>query len=205
MNRPKVTASDIRVLGLVQGTHVIEDLGRDVAYGVEVRIAARDAALSKDLWRGISTKCLFQIPQAAPPAFHYPEPPKAAPAPIVTTTAVQDPQLTSQVQNLTSQMRTLEEENKSLREAMKQNSDANAEKLDAILSAVQNGAFAAPAGNGATTAPKEEVADGSAPTFLPSQIRPTDMEARIDIQGTSADSTVSSARERLRQLKKGTR
>jgi hypothetical protein len=76
--------------------------------------------------------------------------------------------------------------------------------LNAILAAVQNG-VASP-GRVVSAAPRvlTEVADGSAPTFLPSQIKPTDVEAHIDIQSEASESSVSSTAERLRKLRKGT-
>jgi hypothetical protein len=46
------------------------------------------------------------------------------------------------------------------------------------------------------------VVDGAAPTFIPRQIKPEDVEVRIDIQAESSTAEISSAAERLRQLRK---
>lgn len=197
-------SGDIRVIGLVAGTHVIEDLGRDVPHGQVATIPGELAVMSKDLWRGISSKCLMQLPSAGPP-------------PQLIGSSVEEwnsekAVLEAKVRNLSENIRSLEIENERLLanntrlEVELQAAQAReAGKLDSILSALQNGiAIAGPARS--VPQKRDDVVDGSAPTFLPSEIRPRDVDARIDIQAEQSDaaaSSVTSAAERLRQIKRG--
>ena len=64
---------DVRVMGLVVPAHLIEDIRVSVARGVTVIIPAGQATRSKDLWRAINQKCLFQLqsqgtPMTVPPS-----------------------------------------------------------------------------------------------------------------------------------------
>lgn len=76
-------------------------------------------------------------------------------------------------------------------------------KLDSILAALQNSPAATHMVPGRTvaSAPRQEVADGSAPTFLPSEIKPKDVTIRIDIQGEESLSDVSGIGDKLRKLR----
>lgn len=197
MLQRKPASGDIRVLGLVSANHVIEDISQNVPYGATVTIPASLAVQSKDLWRGISQRCLLQLPSSAP-SLQLQQPPVQ---PVVDHSS----HLNEQIKTLNSQVQALMAENQTLRASMASVSVESASKLDSILMMLQNGVSAAPAQAGTRMAPKaapEEVADGSAPTFLPSQIRPTDMHGHIDIQGESTESNVSSVADRLRKLKK---
>lgn len=181
---------DIKVIGLVAGTHVIEDIGRDVPHGMTVTIPAELAVRSKDLWRAISQKCLFQLPTvAAPPQLPPPDQEK--------------PRLEAHVRDLEAKVQMLSAENLTLREELRRGAQDQSQKLDSILAAIQNGIpMALPAGV-RPVRPPEEVADGSAPTFLPSRIKSDEMTAHIDIQGESSNADVTGAAERLRKLRKG--
>ena len=188
---------DVRVVGLVAGNHLIEDIARDVPYGSVVSIPADLALISKDLWRSISQKFLYQLPT------------------IPTTQAVsimpdEKQRLEHYAKELEGHVSRLESENRDLKEQLKgwqEKSDAMmAGKLDSILAMLQSGV---PVQGGAfvrgNDSSQREVpmVDGSAPTFLPSEIRPKDLEARIDVQPASSSSGVSEAAERLRKLRKG--
>jgi hypothetical protein len=189
MNKPNVNG-DIRVVGLVAGTHLIEDIGRDVAYGATVVIPAELALMSKDLWRGISQKHLYQLPTI--PTSHP------------MTADPEKSRLERYVTELESHVVRLESENKALREQLQKSGQEMDSKLDSILMALKSGApMVAGTSRGNVTAQKSEVADGTAPTFLPSEIRSKDMDAHIDIQGESTQSGVSEAAERLRKMRKG--
>jgi hypothetical protein len=184
--------SDIRVVGLVAGNHMIEDIARDVPYGTTVVIPGELALMSKDLWRSISQKFLYQLPSI----------------PLTTPTSVTDSdrkRLESYISELEAHVLRLELENKGLREAQQIAIDS---KLDAILSAVGSIKTVAQPSHfvthAQTSAYKDDFVDGSAPTFLPSEIKPTDVEdSRIDVQRESSTSGVSEAAQRLRKIRKG--
>lgn len=194
-------SGDIRVIGLVAGTHVIEDLAWDVPHGQTVTIPGDMAIRSKDLWRAISSKCLFQLPSASPP-----------PTPFPAQVSDSDRSyLESQVGSLRERVKTLEAENERLQAALQTSQDRENDKLDSILAAIKtSGVSAGPmfARHGSEAVKRDDGVDGSAPTFLPSEIKPTDVvDARIDVQGERSEesaSTVSSSADRLRQIKRGT-
>jgi hypothetical protein len=178
---------DIKVIGLVAGTHVIEDIGRDVPHGMTVTIPVELAVRSKDLWRAISQKCLFQLPTvAAPPQYPPPDQEK--------------PRLEARILDLEAKVRMVTAENLTLREELRRGAQDQSQKLDSILAAIQNGIPMAGVRPGR---PPEEVADGTAPTFLPSRIKSDDLTAHIDIQGESSTADVAGAAERLRKMRKG--
>ncbi len=191
MRNPMI--GDIRVLGMVAGTHVIEDLGRDVPYGMTIVISAEEAIRSKDLWRALSQRCLFQLQSALPTT------------PIGVVGQLPNPdrlQLEARIRELEAQIRGLEVENQALKRNMQGPSALDSQKLDSILAAIQNGVVFSSVGAKPTQV-KNEVADGTAPTFLPSEIKPKDMESRIEVQPESIPSDVASSAERLRKLRQG--
>lgn len=194
MQQRSLPVGDVRVIGLVAGSHTIEDIGRDVPHGETVTIPADQAFRSKDLWRGISQKCLMQMPLiAATPSYVPPQ--QALPAP-------ERQRLEGHIRNLEAQLRSMAAENLGLKEELRRASEAQAQKLDTILAALQNGIpVAVGLGASRVAAPKQEVADGSAPTFLPSEIKPKDVSVHIEIQGEAAPSELSNAAERLRQMR----
>lgn len=191
MSNPAING-DVRVVGLVSGTHLIEDIGRDVPYGVMVTIPADLALSSKDLWRGVESKCLHRIP-------------------AVLSNAVDQEKvrLRQYITELESHLARLTQENEALKAQLSEKSTLVAPsydaKLDSILAAIQNVALVAPGsvGTNVTTKRPTEMVDGSAPTFLPSEIKPKDVDARIDVQGEKAESSgLSEAAEKLRKLRK---
>lgn len=181
--------SDIRVIGLVMGTHVIEDIAMDVPHGVTVTIPADKAAISKDLWRGIGQKCMFQLPSAPPPA-HVP-----------IQRMADDTPLHERIHALQERNKQLEEENQALKEGLRTSQQDQQRKLDSILSAIQTGAFVQRAGKGVGIL-ATELADGQAPTFIPSEIRPKEAETRIESRKEEAEGAgISGAVERLRKMR----
>lgn len=177
---------DIRVIGLVAGTHVLEDISRDVPYGVTVTIPGELAVRSKDLWRAISQKCVFQLPSASPPQQF--------------STSSGRGHLEAQVKELSLQVQTLANENRSLRESLQSSSQTYSQKLDTILSALQNKAIFVD--RGVIPVSLDEVADSTAPVFIPSKIRPEDVSVRIDVQGEIVKSDVASVAEQVRKVRK---
>lgn len=206
--RPLPTG-DVRVIGLVAGTHVIEDIGRDVPHGGTITISAEEAYRSRDLWTGISQKCLMQLPLIAatptyippgPPVSSYPQlPPPQPPQPP----DLEKPRLEATIRGLESQVQALAAENTAIKDELRRGVQDQSQKLDTILAALQNGVPMAVQVASAERALKPEIADGSAPTFIPSEIIPKDVTVRLDIQGESSSaSDVASAAERLRKMRK---
>ena len=192
----KPSLGDVVVVGMVQDRHVIADISFNVPYGIDTTIPGALAAQSKDLWRDIGQRKLFKKPSAVMPAPH----PVSHKAP---------PQNNKQLEALSKQVAELQRENKELVASIraKESSESRLEmKLEALLDAVKNGITMAPGtvtpGVAAPVAKAVPLVDGSAPTFLPSQIKMEDVEARIDVQGESSDSNVSDAAAKLRALRK---
>jgi hypothetical protein len=175
---------------------------------VVVVIPADLALISKDLWRSLSQKFLYQLPT-------IPTTQQAAP--------MQDQEkqrLEQYARELEGHVSRLESENRDLKEQLKavegqvarlealqgiKSDPTLGTKLDSILAMLQSGV---PVQGGAVirgndSSQRGSEIDGSAPTFLPSEIRQKDLEARIDIQPESSSSNVSEAAERLRKLRKG--
>lgn len=187
---------DIRVIGMVAGTHVIEDLQTDVPYRTLVIIPEDQALMSKDLWRGISQGCLLQLtsaPYPAAPAAPGPDPERA--------------RLEKYCAELEGHLVRLQNENETLKRQLESGAGAQAAKLDEILRAITH-IHAVPAvPSTEVVEPRgltpESAVDGSAPTFLPSEIVPKDLDVRINVQGESSTSeSVSDAAERLRRMRK---
>lgn len=190
-----MSTGDIKVIGLVMGTHVLEDIGMDVPHGATVTIPADRATRSKDLWRAISQKLLFQI-QTGPGSGYVPTPPRALPVPGDV--------LQARVHELEARNKRLEEENKTLRDAL-QASLAQSSKFDAIMVAIQQQGLA-PRVGAIGPVVGVDVADGTAPQFIPAEIAPKGAETRIDVvKKESGDSDVSAAAGQLRKLRKSGR
>ena len=195
----KRVSGDVRVVGMVAGNHVIEDLGRDVAYRTLVVIPEKQALMSKDLWRSISQGFLYQIPSAPYPS-----------GGAVAAIEAEKKRLEKYVVELEAHVVRLQTENAALRRHVDGSSTLHSAKLDEILQAIKSGAVVAAPGAGmssplSTANPElpEERVDGAAPTFLPGEIRAKDLDARINIQGEESTSgAVSEAADRLRKLRK---
>lgn len=191
----KKVNGDVRVIGMVAGNHVIEDIGMDVAFRTVVVIPQDQALRSKDLWRSISQGFLCQIPSA-------PYPTGAVGVPADSDKA----RLEKYAAELEARVVRLQSENASLRQDLEGSSLTQSAKLDEILKAIQSGLKVVPAPSqqaGGLPSPAEETVDGAAPTFLPAEIRAKDLDARINIQGEESTSdAVSEAADRLRQLRK---
>lgn len=184
---------DVRVVGMVVGSHVLEDIGRDVPYRTLVIIPEEQALMSKDLWRAISQGALCQIPSAPYPTA------------VVTTPEPDKARLEKYTTELEGHLARLKTENDALKQQLETGTHAHAAKLDEILEAIKSGVVTPvvrQAQHGPTPV-KEETVDGTAPTFLPSEIKPKDLEARINVPSEESTSDgVSEAADRLRQLRK---
>ena len=195
----KRSRGDIRVIGMVGGTHVIEDLQTDVPYRSLVIIPEDQALMSKDLWRAISQGCLMQL--------------TSAPYPTGSAATLPDSEkvrLEQYCTELESRLVYLQTENDALKRQLEGGASAYSAKLDEILTAIQAGIKVVPVPAAvahlgvASVAPLVDSAvDGSAPTFLPREIVPRDLDLRINIQGEASTSEgVSDAADRLRRIRK---
>lgn len=188
------TNGDVIVIGMVAGTHVLEDLGQDVPYGMSVVIPGEQALRSKDLWRAISTRCVFEVPK------------KLMGVPTVRADTDKEQQLELRVKELTEEVAGLRlalaaaESKLAAAEAKEDAPNEYEEKLNRILQAIEQGKTSMPA---IPAAKLLEEIDGTAPTFLPSSIVPQDAQTRIDIQGEQSESgEVSKAAANLRKMRK---
>lgn len=183
---------DVRVIGLVVPSHLVEDIRVAVPHGMTVTIPAEKAAVSKDLWRGVSQKCLFQLPSTGTAAS------------TAMTAAPRGPAV--DVSGILQRMHALESENQQLRSWMEQSQGQQQETLNAILSAVQSGSNISyvmqPGAVSGPGSPREELADGDAPAFIPAEIKPKEAETRIGDKSEEAASSVSDASAALRKFRR---
>lgn len=197
------------VVGLVMGMHLIEDIKVAVPFKVSVHITAEQMHRSKDLWRAISQKKIFQLSgnRSFPNTGLKPSAQKGVD---------------------TARIVALEKENKTLKQKLEQERQRNGGLQD-LLAGLQaqlagfqkalgrieslpalsqqpvmvQGAQMAPVASSAPAVAPSEAVGGEAPLFIPSEIAPKDAEANIQIaDDTSTDSKVSSAASRLKQLRK---
>lgn len=184
---------DIQVLGLEAVTCFLEDIGMDVPHGVTVTIPAAKAHTSKDLWRAISQKRLFHL--QAGPGMTFPTVPRAS-EPVG-------------LEAIREQTQSLVEENQRLRRALEAKDSEVQTKLDIILACLQAGVPLATALPGRTlpavvAAAPTEVVSGEVPTFIPSQIKPENVDARIITKAEeSVGAGVASAASALRKMRRG--
>ena len=122
----KRTKGDVRVIGMVAGTHVIEDLQRDVPHRSLVIIPEAQALMSKDLWRGISQGCLMQLDSAPYPTGSLPQ-----------FSETERARLEGYCKDLEGHVLRLQNENDALKRQLAGSSNAHAAKLDEILRAIQ--------------------------------------------------------------------
>lgn len=191
-----MSVGDVRVVGMMAGTHVIEDIGMDVPHGATITIPAAKAHVSKDLWRAISQRCLFHL----------------APGPMTQGPA--SPTL-ADVEALREQVRVLTEANLRLQaklaaretELAARDTENPSQKLDAILALLQSGtapSSIAVAGVARAPARAPESVVGDAPMFIPSTIKPEGVDVQIDTPAEeSAGAGVSEAASALRRFRKG--
>ncbi len=191
---------DMRVFGMVVGNYVIHDIGVTVPHGREVTIPADKASKSKDLHKGLSQKSIFLLPS------------QPAPQHVAPVTHIRDDILQERNGFLEARCKQLEEENKRLldenqrvQESLRLSaSQGEQERMDTILKAIQ-GIKTGPVTyvNGAAPVSRADVADGTAPQFIPAEIAPKDAESRISTQRQTGDMGVSDAADKLRKMRRG--
>ena len=169
---------DTTVFGLVMGTYVIEDIQMDVPHGIAVTIPADKALRSKDLWRGISQRKIFRL--GSPSASFNVAPPSV------------------------EQMEALRSENQLLRDFLTQQAveyrqalASQEVKMERILTLLAQGS-----NRGLSQEAKHtEAVGGEAPMFIPSKIRPDDVELHMVAQEETSESNLADASEALRRLR----
>lgn len=200
MNDPNVVGG-ITVTGLVTGGHVIEDIKVSVPYQVAVYIPADKACISKDLWRGIGQRRLFQLEGGAGISF--------APAAgnggseelklEVDRLRQENLRLREEVSSLTSQLAEARQQSTSSQESL-----GNMQgQLEAILRAVGNlgqGGLRVVAG-GSEVEPTR-VIGGDSPVFIPSFTPASTTNIRTDSEVVE-NSALSSAARALRAARRG--
>jgi hypothetical protein len=187
-----MNAGDIMVFGLGGPTTLLEDIGMEVPHGHYVTIPAGKAHVSKDLWRAISQKYVFQLHPG--PNGNFP----VSPRPVDT----------SETEALRAQVKALTEETARLRAILLTKEQEQQTKLDDILAILRVGGVVGSHVTSSSETSHERVVSagvvsGEVPTFIPSQIKPEGVE--VQISTTSEESTgagVNTATTTLRKLRK---
>lgn len=191
---------DVTVVGIDTSTTVLYDIGMDVPHRGVVTIPADLATISKDLWRAISQRRLFQLHAGS--VTQGPVRPTLPPTP--------------QLEVWQEKCRILEAENTTLKQTVESLRRELADKpnsaqppptdsrLDEILSLLRSGVPIV----GASTTPRTipvgtGVVEVEVPAFIPNEIKPKSVEGRIaEVQSeTSANSNLGSAADALRKLR----
>lgn len=189
---------DVTVVGLDTSTVVLLDIGMDVPHRVVVTVPADRATLSKDLWRAISQRRLFQL--------------HAGPATQAPVRPVVPPMASDAWQN---KCRALEAENAQLRSRVAEleahvcpvvpTSDPTG-KLDEILALLRSGGTVVAVGQApAARAEQKGVVEVDVPAFIPTEIKPKDIEGRMaEVQSETSEATnLGSAASALRKFRRG--
>lgn len=200
------TPGGIDVVGLVMGMHVIADIQVAVPFRIMTHITAEQMHRSKDLWRDIQQKKIFQLTGRRSVA---PNRPVMQATPDMTRIG----ELEKENRELRRQLASAEQRNQGLQDLLAglqgqlagfQKALGRIENLPGlaqpvVMQAVPQG-FSAPVA--AVSAPTEAVG-GDAPLFIPSEITPKGAETNIKVASdTEKNSNVSSAASRLKELRR---
>lgn len=187
---------DITVFGLTMPTYVIQDIQMDVPHGLTVTIPADLANRSKDLWRGISARQLFQI--RTTPNSH---PTTSTPSPAERELRDKCAQLETENTDLRRQLA----ESNAARIAQQAESQkallAQQDKLTTIIEMISKTTFPVLGPVSGHPLPGVATIVGDAPTFIPSVITPENAEARIETKQAEAENTLAGASSKLRELR----
>jgi len=176
--------ADVHVYGLSMTTIHIADIGMDVVGGTTVVIPAAKASRSKDLWRLIAQKQLFRLGSGPIPDGRAPLQPTAPPADA----------------RVLEENRHLAEQNRLLRQAI----EAQGGKLDAILGMLASGGVPALRPPEAAAKPATDLVEIETPTYIPSEIKPQNVESHVEVQSATTEGTgVADAGAALRKLRRG--
>jgi hypothetical protein len=200
------------VVGMVTGTHLVEDINVTVPHQVAVDISADDAHRSRDLWIGIDQKRLFLLKGHSRTARAVPQ----TPAPSLPTGTKESDNLRveldttrkelavvqKKLDTALSELAVAQDRNTSLQETRASLQEDHAKKLETIvtmLSRLETGQVNVVEGV------QEALQAVEAPVFIPGKIQPVGAEANI--QPKEGDvlkkSSVKGAASTLRALRKG--
>lgn len=179
------------VVGRVTGTHMIADLGVPVPYNVPVTITPEQAYRSKDLWRSLQQKHIFQLDVT---------PFKPEDAPLSTQDAAQLKTLTLENSELRKKLQAAVEQKGRLEEQL----GGLQEQLGTVLETLARIEKAGPVVvRDGVLHPVTEAVGGDVPTYLPDQIVPLDAKTSITAdEDTSEGTSVTDAASRLRELRR---
>ena len=204
------------VVGLVAGTHLIEDIKVSVPHKVAVGVTPNQMLHSKDLWRALNQGFIFKLDGGA---LHSTS--------AVTPTAHLGEVVVLQKENkeLRRQLGEAQMKNEGLQRALiglNTNIDGILAAIGSIKGNEGSTSVAFPPGmmqvltqlvaqgaiqNAAvlTSAPAvSEAVGGKTPIFIQNEIKPKDAESNISIQKTSTSgSDVSAATSKLKELRRG--
>lgn len=204
--------ADVRVMAVKTGMVFLTDIGIDVPCGVVVTIPAEKALISKDLYRYINQKVLFQIhPGSIHGPLPLPLPPLPKPEPLPPPPVSPPAGVMREVQQLRE---ALEQREKTLGEALDRREHifvaalmATQKKLDDVLLELQRRPAVSSLVPNTPMRPSirvnEEGPSGEAPMFIPSEIGSKDYDSRVNITAESQESGVADAAAALRRLRQG--
>lgn len=182
-------SGDVVVLGLVSPSHFLTDIQTEVPHMGQVVISGEKAIHSKDLWRAISSRQIYQLNTL----------PNLSRSAMSSTLEA----------DLRGRIAELEVENRVLKATILESQStqkptvdytAQQEKLDAILRMVSNPGFSA--ASNLRPISSDQVKDEPL-LFIPSTITPVDAETRIESKTEESESSgVSGAASKLRDMRK---
>lgn len=203
-NMPRMVGG-ITVAGLVTGTHMIEDIKIAVPHQVAVFIPADLAYKSKDLWRGLGQKRLFQLTGGSGLAVES----NTRSLPVNNDAELQE--LQAENKSLRRQLEESERRNLGLQEAIRamQGHLSSTLQLSGILEKIESGQLVVrdtsqPAHVVTAAAPKlQGVVGGETPAYIPDDIMPGNAKTNIKVDAeliatTSVTDTAKALREARR-------
>jgi len=197
---------DVTVVGLDVTTTILYDIGMDVPHRQVVTIPANRATVSKDLWRAISQRRVFQLHGGS--VSQGPVRPTVAPAPNVEVWQDKCRQLEAENAKLREMVATLEQ---ALQTPPAPPPPPQDDRIDQILTLLRSGVPvmaanpAASTSSGRTTSVGFGVVEVDVPAFIPTEIKPKGIEGRLaEVQSeTSENSSLGTAADALRKLRQG--
>jgi len=194
---------DVVVFGLDTQTVPLDDIMMDVPHARTVTIPEEKAVRSKALWTALSQRKLFRL--SADPT---PRVAQVAPAAPPEVTPEPNP-VEARLAEVEAENASLKAENASLRTRIEvlEAHAAGSGKIDEILQLLRERpvVVSAPAVNtNSGRALGDGVVEVDAPAFVPGEIRPRDVETRVEVSSeTSHGGSVSGATEALRRRRQG--
>lgn len=199
--------SDMTVVGMVGGMHVIEDIRVAVPFKIAVNITPEQVLRSKDLHRDIQQKKILQLNghRAFPvPSPHAPQKDNGA--------FVRIGMLEKENKELRRKLLEAERRNQGLQDLLGglqaqlggfQAALGRIESLPGLANPVVVQAAPVAASAPVAAAPVSEAVGGEAPLFIPGEIAPKDAQANIKVADeTSTTSNVSAATSKLKELRR---